>query len=199
MKEELLSAMLSVRRAIEQAPLFVKPPSVVTQFVVGPAGESDRELLTGANWLYQKMNLARAYYSAFRPVPNTPLENYSPTSITREHRLYQADWLLRFYGFQLNELPFDSEGALPTNVDPKLAWAREHLINNPIEINRASRAELLRIPGIGVQIAETILKIRRTHQLSDLSQLKKLGVSSNRAAAFILLNGKRPPRQLELF
>lgn len=199
MKEELLSAMLSLHRSIEQAPFFVKPPSIVTQFVVGPAGESDHELLTGVDWLYRKMNLARAYYSAFRPVRNTPLENYAPTPLTREHRLYQADWLLRFYGFQLNELPFDSQGALPTHVDPKLAWAREHLTNKPIEINQASRAELLRVPGIGIRIAETILKIRRTRKLSDLSQLKKLGVSINRAASFILLNGKQPPRQLELF
>lgn len=198
MRAELLPAMEQVNRLAVELPEIVKRPSMVTQFVVGPAGETDQEILTGVDWLYRKMHLARAYYSKFNPIPNTPLEDYTPTTPARQHRLYQADWLLRFYGFSLTDLPFDPAGALPAEIDPKLAWAREHLISQPVEVNRASRADLLRVPGIGPQSAEAILEGRKTGVLSDLTHLSKLGAIANRAAPFILLNGKRPPRQLDL-
>jgi predicted DNA-binding helix-hairpin-helix protein len=172
---------------------------MTTQFVVGPAGESDRELLATAGWLYHHVNLARAYYSGFNPVPGTPLEGAAPTPLLREHRLYQADWLLRFYGFGVNELPFDQQGGLPADVDPKLAWARQHLADRPVELNRAGRAELLRVPGIGPRSADAILRARRLGCLRDLGDLRTLGAIAGRAAPFVLLDGKRPPRQLELF
>jgi len=179
--------------------LPVKPPSLVTQFVVGPAGESDRELLTTVDYLYRQVRLARAYYSGFDPVPDTPLADVAPTSALREHRLYQADWLLRFYGFALDELPFEQDGGLPAGVDPKLAWARKHLVGRPVEVNRASRAELLRVPGIGPRSADAILRARCQGRLRDLADLRALGAVANRAAPFILLDGKFPPHQLGLW
>jgi predicted DNA-binding helix-hairpin-helix protein len=173
-----------------------RAPSMTTQFVVGPAGESDRELLVTADWLYRHLKLARAYYSGFNPVLDTPLAEAAPTSTLREHRLYQADWLLRFYDFALNELPFDQGGSLPSDVDPKLAWARQHLADRPMEINRASRRELLRVPGIGPRSADAILRARRQGRVRDLGDLRTLGAVADRAAPFVLLDGKRPPRQL---
>jgi len=195
---ELLRAMRWVRQ-MAQVWGPGKVPSLTTQFVVGPAGESDRELLTTADRLYREMGLARAYYSRFKPVFDTPLADVAPTPTVRQHRLYQADWLLRFYGFTLDDLPFDPGGALPTDVDPKLAWARRHLAHRPVEVNRASRRELLRVPGIGPRSADAILRARRRGRLRDLADLRALGAVAGRAAPFVLLDGRRPPRQLELW
>jgi predicted DNA-binding helix-hairpin-helix protein len=177
---------------------WVRLPSLTTQFVVGPAGESDQELLSTASQLYREAGLGRAYYSAFNPVPGTPFEQQAKTPAIREQRLYQADWLLRFYGFSLAELPFDQQGHLPLTTDPKLAWARVHLRDRPLEINRASRAELLRIPGIGPKTAEAIVAARQQGRLSELAHLQKLGAQAGKAAPFILLNGQQPGYQLEL-
>jgi predicted DNA-binding helix-hairpin-helix protein len=177
---------------------WVKPPSITTQFVVGPAGESDRELLTTANMLYKEANLARAYYSPFNPIRGTALADVPKTPLIREHRLYQADWLLRFYGFQVHELPFDEQGHLPLDSDPKLIWAKSHLSQTPLEINRASRTQLLRVPGIGPKTAEAIIAARSLSGLNDLKQLKQLGVQLDRVAPFILLNGRQAQYQLPL-
>ncbi len=168
---------------------------ISTQFVVGPAGESDRELLTVAQMLYREAELARTYYSAFSPVRNTPLEVAPPTDPRREHRLYQADWLLRFYRFDVEELPFDAAGQLPSEVDPKLAWAQAHPERFPIEVNVAPVPDLLRVPGIGPQAARAIVAARRQATLRELGDLRKLGARADRAAAFITLAGKRPPHQ----
>jgi len=199
MHNELLPAVHWRNKFLRHVSPFVKPASMVTQFVVGPAGESDRELLSGVQWLYQHRNLSRAYYSAFNPIIDTPLENEKPTPLIREHRLYQADWLLRFYGFRVDELPFVDDGALPTEIDPKLAWARRHLAHTPIEVNTAPPAILARVPGIGPKSANTILHARRTGQLQNLSHLRAQGVITKRAAPFVLINGRRPPKQLPLF
>lgn len=196
---ELLAVLRRVHRLAQTVQPSRRPPSLVTQFVVGPAGESDRDLLGTASCLYREVGLSRAYYSAFSPVPGTPLEHIPPTPLRREHRLYQADWLLRFYGFTVEELPFDPDGILPANVDPKLAWARMHLAQQPVEINRCSRMQLLRVPGIGPRTADAILQARRHGRLRDLSDLRALGVWINRAAPFILLDGRRPPYQLSLW
>jgi predicted DNA-binding helix-hairpin-helix protein len=196
--KELLSPLYWLRQNQHTLGPWVKPPSLTTQFVVGPAGESDQELLTTAHTLYQQANLARVYYSAFNPVPGTRFENKTKTSPLRQHRLYQADWLLRFYGFELRELPLDGYGNLPLASDPKLVWAKQHLSQRPLEINRASRAELLRIPGIGPKSAQAIIAARRQGRINDLQQLKQLGVQTNRMAPFILLNGRQPSYQLPL-
>jgi predicted DNA-binding helix-hairpin-helix protein len=171
-------------------------PSTVTQFVAGGADESDLELLTTTAWLHQNVSLKRAYFSAFHPIPDTPLENKAEVDPLREHRLYQASFLLRDYGFDLEELPFTGEGNLPLPADPKLAWAQVNLAEKPLEINRANRHDLLRIPGIGPKSADAILQARRQSKLRDLSALKKLGILAERAAPFLLLDGKRAAYQM---
>jgi predicted DNA-binding helix-hairpin-helix protein len=196
--KELLPPLYWVHQQRHRLGPWLKPPSVVTQFVVGPAGETDQELLATTSTLYRTAGLARAYYLAFSPVRGTAFENMPKTDPVREHRLYQADWLLRFYGFEMQELLFDAQGNLPADRDPKRVWAETHLRGRPLEINRASRAELLRIPGIGPQSAEAIIAARRQGQLRDLSQLKALGAIANRAAPFVLLAGRRPEFQLAL-
>ena len=173
-------------------------PSSVTQFVVGGSGESDLELLSTTEYLYRQLHLSRAYFSPFDPVEDTPLENLPPTPVIREHRLYQSSYLLRDYSFDLEELPFDPGGNLPTNVDPKLAWANTHLSEQPIDLNLADRRELLRVPGIGPKSASAILKARRISRLHEIGDLANIGVNPKRAAPFILLNGKRPAYQLTL-
>jgi predicted DNA-binding helix-hairpin-helix protein len=169
-----------------------------TQFVVGPAGESDRELLTTAAWLYRAVHLTRAYYSSFHPISDTPLEDAPPTDGQRQHRLYQADWLLRFYDFGVDELPFGADGRLNTTMDPKLAWARRHPERFPIEVNQAPLAELLRVPGIGPASARAIAQARRLSALRTLGDLRRLGALAERAAPYVLLAGKRPPHQIPL-
>lgn len=173
-------------------------PSSVTQFVAGGSGESDLELLSTTEFLYNQLGLKRAYFSAFHPIPDTPLENQPPTSAQREYRLYQSSFLLRDYGFSLEDLPFDRLGNLPTGLDPKLAWAQMNLANNPIDINLASPQELLRVPGFGPKSVKTILRFRHRASLKNLSDLRKIGVVTNRAAPFILLNGSRPAYQPSL-
>jgi predicted DNA-binding helix-hairpin-helix protein len=174
-------------------------PSLVTQFVVGGAGESDREILTTTAYVTQQLRLQRVYFSAFSPVPDTPMEQHPSENPWREHRLYQASLLLRDYGFALADLPFTPESRLPLEVDPKLGWAQAHLHAAPVEIHCADRHELLRVPGIGPKGADAILRARRHGTFRDLSDLQRLGVLANRAAPFILLNGKSPVQQLSLF
>ena len=173
-------------------------PSSVTQFVVGAVGENDLELLHTTDYLYRKLHLRRAYFSPFNPIPDTPLENQPAESVKREHRLYEASFLLRDYGFGLEELPFEGDGNLPLNTDPKLAWAQTNLAETPIEINRAPRSQLLRVPGIGLKGVEAILSGRRQNMIRSLVELRKIGVNPTRAAPFILLDGKRPAYQLSL-
>jgi predicted DNA-binding helix-hairpin-helix protein len=174
--------------------------SVVTQFVVGAVGDTDLELLQVTDNLYNRLGLRRAYYSAFRPVSHTPFDGLSPVSSRREFRLYQASFLLRDYGWQVEELPFQSDTNLPLEVDPKKVWADANLIDAPIEINTASRAELLHIPGIGPVNADAIMQARTKGHLLELSHLSAIGVrDTGRAAPYILLTGQRPAQQLTLF
>jgi len=170
-------------------------PSSVTQFVAGGAGESDLELLTATDYLFRHLGLKRTYFSPFSPVAYTPLENQPPTPAIRELRLYQASFLLRDYDFSLEDLPFEPEGWLPIAMDPKQAWAWTHLRHRPIEINRADRGELLRVPGIGPKGADAILRARRSARIRELSTLKILGVLADRAAPYLLLDGHRSPYQ----
>lgn len=168
-----------------------------TQLVVGAAGESDCEILSTTWRLYREHGLHRAYYSGFIPIEGTPMENHPPTSPQRQFRLYQADWLLRFYGFELDELIFDDSGNLPLDIDPKMAWAIAHMDSFPIEVNDAPKEMLLRVPGIGVNAAERIIKARSERRLTSVEQLKALGVAVERCAPFILLDGKPPTKQRE--
>jgi predicted DNA-binding helix-hairpin-helix protein len=174
-------------------------PSSVTQFVAGGSGESDLELLTTTSYLYHHLGLRRAYFSPFNPVPDTPLENLSPTPIVREYRLYQASFLLRDYGFEVEEIPFNIDGNLPLLVDPKMGWAQKNLSESPIEINHADYNTLIRVPGIGVKGARTILRTRQQTKIRDVTALKKLGLLGDRAAPFLLFDGQRPAFQIGLF
>lgn len=177
-------------------------PSTTTQFVVGAAGESDLELLQTTEFLYQQLRLKRAYYSAFSPVQDTPLENLPPTPAIREFRLYQSSFLLRDYGFSVEELPFTGDGTLPLDRDPKIAWAQVNLAEKPIDINHANRQELIRVPGIGPIGADRLLAARRQAnrpRVHDLSDLRAIGINPGRAAPYILIDGRRPEFQMKLF
>jgi predicted DNA-binding helix-hairpin-helix protein len=170
-------------------------PSSVTQFVVGGAGESDLELLSTTEYLYRQLHLRRTYFSAFKPHPDTPLADHPAESPVRERRLYQASFLLHDYGFGVAELPLDVGGNLPLHIDPKKAWAQANLADQPLEINRASRHELLRIPGIGPKGAAAVVEARRRGRFHSLSELSKVGLNTSRLAPFVLVNGKRPAVQ----
>lgn len=174
-------------------------PSSVTQFVVGGAGESDLELVIISELLINKYRLQRLYYSAFRPIKDTPMENLPPEHPLRQHRLYQTSFLLRDYGFDLEELPFNSSGNLPLDQDPKLAWARDHLLHHPVEINQADKQELIRVPGLGPIGVKRILTARRQGKIQALSHLRQLGIATKQLQPFVLLDGKRPLQQLLLF
>lgn len=160
-----------------------------TQFVVGASDESDYEILKTTDWLYHHLKLARTYFSAFQPVENTPLEAHPPTPLMREHRLYQADFLLRRYGFKFEELVFNAEGNLPLNLDPKMVFALTHQDKFPVEINNASKEELLRVPGIGLTSATRIIKSK--DKFHSLEELKRVGVVTKRANSFVLIDGKK--------
>ncbi len=176
-----------------------KWPSTCTQFVLGAAGETDRELLQTTQSLHRDYFVSRAYFSAFTPYIDTPLAHHPPVPYRRELRLYQADFLIRDYGFTQDELVFDSQENLITQIDPKMAWAKQHLCEQPVEINRASRGELLRIPGIGLKSVQNIIQSRRHQTIRDSCSLKRLGVNMRRVNDFILLDGQRPERQMALF
>lgn len=175
------------------------PSGQTTQFVVGASGETDRDILRTTAALYREMELRRVYFSAFRPITGSRLEGLGPTSPLREHRLYQADWLLRIYGFSPSEveLALEGNGNLSLKKDPKLVSAEKQPWLFPVDVNRASYDELLRIPGIGPVSAKRIVDARREHSIFALEQLTKMGVSTKRAAPFIWFHG-RPPRERQI-
>jgi predicted DNA-binding helix-hairpin-helix protein len=196
--QELLAPLRAARELMRQHPELART-SMVTQFVVGAADETDREIMATTTRLYRELALARVYYSAFHPVRETPLENHAPTNPLRERRLYQADFLLRQYGFAFDELAFDAENNLPLDMDPKTMWALAHPETFPLDVQRATREELLRVPGLGPTSVERVLKLRHSHTFTTIQELQRLGADAERAAPFILLNGKQPPQQLVLF
>jgi putative DNA modification/repair radical SAM protein len=173
---------------------------VTTQFVAGAAGESDAELLATSWHLYRTLGLRRAYYSGFTPIPDSPLENVPPMPTLRQHRLYQADWLLRQYGFSVEELVFQNNGMLALETDPKLAWALAHPEFFPVELTTAGYEELLRIPGVGPLSARRLIAARRVSSLRDARDLAALGLRTSKLAGFATLAGRRltggPPHQL---
>ncbi len=174
-------------------------PSSCTQFVVGAVGETDLGLLQTTAKLQANFKIARAYYSNFSPVIDTPFENLPPLNPWRQHRLYQAFYLLRDYHFDLEEIPFQAAGNLDLQKDPKLAWADAHLVGNPVELNTADYHQLIKIPGIGPISAQKICQERRYGKIRDTTILRKLGIPVKRAARFILLDGHQPAFQPGLF
>jgi len=174
-------------------------PSSTTQFVVGAAGETDLDILSTTAFLHKNSGISRAYYSSFNPIQGTPLENTAPSHPRREFRLYQAFFLLRDYGFTIEDLNYHNSGYLPLEKDPKSAWADQHLLHQPLEINLAPREQLLRVPGLGPKRVENILSLRRKGLLKSYAKLKKLRLITDKTAPYILLNGKSADRQLGLF
>jgi predicted DNA-binding helix-hairpin-helix protein len=196
---ELLS-MLQLAEQIRRTHPYEKLASTVTQFVVGAVGDTDLELLSLSNRLYRHYGLTRAYYSGFSPVIQTPFENVPATDPLREHRLYQASFLLRDYGWSVEDLSFLEDGNLRIDVDPKRAWAERNLREAPIDVMKATRIQLLRVPGIGPVGAEAIIQARRQGCLTDLAHLRKLHIHApEQAAPYILLAGRRPLIQMSLF
>lgn len=163
-----------------------------TQFVVGATDETDQELLSTTNYLYGNLKLSRVYFSAFRPVLDTPLADKKPTLPLREHRLYQADFLFRRYGFRLDELGFSKDGNLPLAQDPKMVWTKQHPEFFPVEVNKASVYELLRVPGIGPISAKRIVNWRLKNRLTSVADLKHTGALVSRALPYILIAGRSP-------
>lgn len=179
-----------LKKHIKSTPLFV-PGGQSTQLIVGATPESDYKILNLSENLYKKFDLKRVYYSAYVPVVRNEkaLPDIIHPPLVREHRLYQADWLLRFYGFKAKELLKDENENFDLNFDPKTSWALNNINNFPMEINKVSYDELLRIPGIGVRSAIKILIARKVHSLS-FEDLKKIGVVLKRAKYFITCKGK---------
>lgn len=149
-----------------------RPPSLTTQFVVGAGEENDRKIVSSAQFLYKNFGLYRAFYSAFRPVPDTPLAGKPAASLTREHRLYQADFLLRQYRFTPYDIPFDTAGFLPETTDPKTLWASQHPEYYPVNLNTADYWTLLKIPGLGPTSAKKIVSLRRQSRIRRFSDLE---------------------------
>ncbi len=172
----------------KHAPRFV-PAGQSTQMIVGATGDSDYQIIRLTEGLYNKFNLKRVYFSAYIPLGNHPALPKSSPPLLREHRLYQADWLLRFYGFKAEEILTKDKPFLDTLLDPKCNWAMNNIHLFPVEINSAPYEMLLRVPGIGVKSARRIMMARRGSNL-DFEALKRLGVVLKRAAYFITCNGK---------
>lgn len=186
---ELIGQSAAERRRSPRAPRFA-PAGQSTQLIVGASPETDREILALSESLYRRLRMKRVYYSAFVPVgADNRLPALAEPPLLREHRLYQADWLLRCYGFTVDELLDDAAPHLDARLDPKAAWALRHPQRFPVEVNRADYEELLRVPGIGVRSARRIVQARRAGRL-QADDLARLGVVMKRARWFLTAGGR---------
>ena len=181
------------RKRFKSAPRFA-PAGQSTQMIVGADGASDCDIVGKASSLYGQFRLRRVYYSAFSPIPDAsavlPLQR---PPLIREHRLYQSDWLMRFYGYRPDEVQqaADADGMLPLDIDPKLAWALKFREQFPVDVNRAPREALLRVPGLGTRAVGAILAARR-HRTLRLDDVAKLTVSITKLRPFIVAADWRP-------
>ncbi len=198
---EIENAMISIKSGIFEArdkanaqgksPVFA-PAGQSTQMIVGATPAPDQEVLKKSSQLYNDHHLRRVYYSAFSPIPHAdPTLPLKRPPMIREHRLYQADWLMRFYGFKADELTTPEQPNLALDKDPKLAWALRHREFFPVDVNKASRSALLRIPGIGVRNVKRILRIRKFHALK-LEDLAKLKISLAKTRFFVVAADHNP-------
>jgi putative DNA modification/repair radical SAM protein len=178
-------------KAEKNAPKFA-PAGQTTQMIVGADGADDRGILDASALLYGSYGLKRVYYSAFSPIPDSakglPL---AAPPLMREHRLYEADWLVRFYGFSPEEIVTGPDGMLDLEIDPKLAWALAHREEFPVDLNRAPKEMLLRVPGIGKKTVEKLLRLRRHHAIT-LQDLARLRVPLTKLRPFVVLPDHRP-------
>jgi len=185
----LIAERRGERKKGRKVPAFA-PAGQSTQLIVGASPESDLQVLHLSESLYRKMELKRVYYSAYVPVSaDNRLPALPQPPLLREHRLYQADWLLRFYGFEARELLDAANPHFDLQLDPKACWALRHREIFPVEVNRADYETLLRVPGLGVRSAQRIVKARRVGSLG-FDELKRLGVVLKRARYFITARGK---------
>lgn len=186
-------ATKDARKRFRSAPRFA-PAGQSTQMIVGADGADDRQIIARASRLYGDYRLRRVYYSAFSPIPDasTRLPLIRPP-LMREHRLYQSDWLMRFYGFAPDEVQQAAgpDGMLPLDMDPKLAWALAFRNSFPVDVNRAPRELLLRVPGLGVRAVEAIIRARR-HRTLRLDDVGRLTVSVRKVRPFIVAADWRP-------
>ena len=198
-KRNILTSMNDISRNItgfrnetkkEKHPVKFVPAGQSTQLIVGASPEKDSRIIKLAETLYGKFSLKRVYYSAFVPVSSDSRLPVIQPPLKRENRLYQADWLLRFYGFSADELFNGEDRNLDPDLDPKFAWAIRNLDKFPIEINRADYEMILRVPGIGVRSAKKIITARKVTNLR-FDDLKKIGVVLKRAKYFLTCNGTR--------
>ena len=180
------------KQKYKHAPKFA-PAGQTTQMIIGATNETDQKIIHVADYMYQKLALKRVYYSGYVPVlQDSRLPSLqSQVPVVRENRLYQADWLMRYYGFAPNEIVDDRQPFLDLEIDPKLAWALRNSHVFPIDINQAPREMLLRIPGVGVRSVQKILMARKFQTLSYYD-LKKMGVTLSRAKYFITCSGATP-------
>jgi len=174
LKTGFFKTLFTIRKVLKKLRLSgQRTPSLTTQFVVGAGSEKDIDIIRVTNLLYKSFDLKRVFYSAFRPVPGTPLAEKAPASAIREHRLYQADFLMRFYRFSPKDLPLTEDGYLPETGDPKTIWVQNHPDFFPINLNRASYWNLLKVPGIGPASAKKIIKLRTRSKINSFTQLQK--------------------------
>jgi putative DNA modification/repair radical SAM protein len=187
----------SERSSKSRSPAFA-PAGQSTQMIVGADDADDREIIATSANLYSAYKLKRVYYSAFSPIPDAsaalPLK---PPPLVREHRLYQADWLMRFYGFAAHEIVRRPDGMLDLDIDPKLAWALANREHFPVDVNRADREMLLRVPGLGVRTVKRILAARAVRALR-IEDLARLRVPLRKAAPFVVLADHHPARVLDI-
>ena len=178
------------RKLLKTSPIFA-PAGQTTQMIIGATQETDKEIMYAADGFYKGFNLKRVYYSGYVPISNDKRLPGLDTGVpmVRENRLYQTDWLMRFYGFKVQELLNDFNPHLDLDIDPKLSWALRNLSFFPLDINKADLQLILRVPGIGVQSAQKIVAARKFHKL-NWEHLKKIGVALNKAKYFIVGNSK---------
>ncbi len=186
LKEGFFKTLFTIRKAIKNQKLKgQRTPSLTTQFVVGAGSEKDLDIIKVTNLLYQSFGMKRVFYSAFRPVSQTPLSQKPAASLTREHRLYQADFLMRFYRFTPQDLPLTKDGYLPHVGDPKTIWAQNHPDFFPINLNKASYWDLLKVPGIGPTSAKKIIQKRSKTKIYSLSQLKNQRMQTKKLSTYV--------------
>lgn len=186
---DILRRMKWIKRISKKNPNFA-PSGQTTQFIVGANNESDQEILRRVQWLYKNFEIKRSYFSQFQPLKETPLEDHPKPHPKRSPRLYQADSLITYYGFELDEILFHDDGNLDLDEDPKYMMAMNNLEDFPVEINSASFKELIRVPGIGKISAQRIIsKKRGGFVFKKLEDLKKVGVVIKRAERFVKFNG----------
>jgi len=185
----------SEKKIIKSTPKYA-PAGQSTQMIIGATGESDKDIMYSATHYYSNYNMKRVYYSGYVPVAEDKrLPSIgSQVPILRENRLYQTDWLLRFYGFDIREILNDTTPNLDIDIDPKLSWALRNLNHFPININTADKRMLARIPGIGMRSVNRIIQARRFRKL-DWEHLKRMGVALNRARYFIICNSRHWERK----